>query len=662
MKKITMNILRFNIIVLITLSTVFTTPCLSINIDSLQTVLRVQTGIQRLENLIVLGNAMMKKDRPSSNTYFKEALSMYNKDEKKQFADLSYKIANNYFVLRNNDSAIVYYGKALIAYEGTNDTLNIMKTSTMRGLSYQRMGEFGTSAKHFKTGIRLFYPYWKFHEGENNIGKKHLTTMMTNYGISLYNMGQYDSSLYYATEAYKINMEIGVSSKQIGKSLVNIGIAYLGANRNSESLQYFNDALDRFIPIKDSFNIRKCYNNIGLTYKQLGEIDDAINNYNKSLEISRAAKDNKGISTSLINLSSLFAKSGETKKAEKSLLEALIIGEKLNNKNLISNSLQNLSNIYWETGNLEKALLYARKAEVVIKETDNMDMLKDNKLLLSNIYEDMGDFNKSLVHHKLYFTLHDSLFNSDNTERFNRLQTEFETLQKEQEIEILKIDKQNQLLENNILKNQQRTTIVVSGLIIVLLVIVGFMIFIKRKKDKLIHHQKELYHKKEKQFAQLELEKSKIKEEELQQSILYKSKQLSTHALHMMQKNSMLQNIQSSLKEISKKVSSDDKPGFKRISLEISKSLRSHKEWDVFKLYFEEVNRTFYGSLNKLNPNLTTNDHRLCALIKLNMNSKEMASVLNVAPNSIKSSRYRLKKKLGLDTEADLEEFIRNIG
>jgi len=48
-------------------------------------------------------------------------------------------------------------------------------------------------------------------------------------------------------------------------------------------------------------------------------------------------------------------------------------------------------------------------------------------------------------------------------------------------------------------------------------------------------------------------------------------------------------------------------------------------------------------------------------LIKLNMNSKEMASVLNISPNSIKSARYRLKKKLELSPEADLEGFIRNI-
>ena len=91
----------------------------------------------------------------------------------------------------------------------------------------------------------------------------------------------------------------------------------------------------------------------------------------------------------------------------------------------------------------------------------------------------------------------------------------------------------------------------------------------------------------------------------------------------------------------------------------IAQSLRSHKDWDVFKLYFQEVNKNFYARLEAINANLTTNEQRLCALIKLNMTSKEMASVLNVAPNSIKSSRYRLKKKLGLQQEDDMEAFIR---
>jgi len=81
-------------------------------------------------------------------------------------------------------------------------------------------------------------------------------------------------------------------------------------------------------------------------------------------------------------------------------------------------------------------------------------------------------------------------------------------------------------------------------------------IWMKRKKDKQIHRQKEIVHKKEKELANAELEKSRLKEKEFRQSILYKSKQLSTHALHMMQKNTMLHEMQTDMKTLSKKQAS----------------------------------------------------------------------------------------------------------
>ena len=133
------------------------------------------------------------------------------------------------------------------------------------------------------------------------------------------------------------------------------------------------------------------------------------------------------------------------------------------------------------------------------------------------------------------------------------------------------------------------------------------------------------------------------------------------HALHMMQKNTILQDIQGSIKEISRKVVSEDRSQLKSLNVQINQSLRADKDWDLFRMYFQDINSNFYEQLKQTSSDLTTHDHRLCALIKLNMNSKEMASVLNVAPNSIKSSRYRLKKKLGLNIEADLEEFIRSM-
>ena len=654
--------LNFGLVFMIIALGYFTKPSNASNTDSLQTLLENQQGKERLATLMQLGNAYQKTDRNQSIDFFKDAYSISPVNDLGQAANISYKLAYNYSVLKQSDSAIKYYDIALLNYKVTFDTLNIMKTLTMKGILLQRLGKFGVSATHFSKGIDLFEPYWEYHQGDADISKKHLATMMSNYGISLYELGQFDSSLFYATENYKIKVEMGASSKQIAKALVNIGIVYLGAHRNKESIRYFTEANELFTSLQDSFNVRKCYNNIGMGYKQLGDTTKAISNYNKALEISRAGKFKSGIAISLINLSSLYHGRGEIKKAETILLESLEIGKELGNKQYTSTSYQNLSGIYLESGEYNKALDYAQNARRIIMETDELDLLEENNLLLSNIHEKLDNSTLSLKYLREYNIIHDSLFNADNTERFNRLQTEFETSKKEQEIQILKIDKKNQLLENQILKSRQTVFISIIVMILILVVIIGFMIFLKHKKDQQINLQKVIVHRKETELAQSELEKIRLKEEELQQSILYKSKQLSTHALHMMQKNTMLHEMQLDIKAMSIKASDEDKPNYKRINLQINQSLRSQKDWDVFKLYFEDVNKNFYQKLNEINPELTTNDHRLCALIKLNMTSKEMASVLNVAPNSIKSSRYRLKKKLGLDVDADLEEFIRGLG
>ncbi len=89
--------------------------------------------------------------------------------------------------------------------------------------------------------------------------------------------------------------------------------------------------------------------------------------------------------------------------------------------------------------------------------------------------------------------------------------------------------------------------------------------------------------------------------------------------------------------------------------------MRKKKDRDLFKLYFEQINESFFDKLKKINPALTGNDYKLCALIKLNMSVKEMASVLNISADSLKNGRYRLKKKLKLGRDEDMNSMIRNI-
>ena len=89
--------------------------------------------------------------------------------------------------------------------------------------------------------------------------------------------------------------------------------------------------------------------------------------------------------------------------------------------------------------------------------------------------------------------------------------------------------------------------------------------------------------------------------------------------------------------------------------------MNSEKDWDLFKLYFEEVNKNFFKTLQKNCGQLTTGEQKLAALVKLNLSVKEAAAVLNISPDSLRKARYRLRRKLGLFDRENLADYLNNI-
>src|SRR5699024_8700294 len=90
-------------------------------------------------------------------------------------------------------------------------------------------------------------------------------------------------------------------------------------------------------------------------------------------------------------------------------------------------------------------------------------------------------------------------------------------------------------------------------------------------------------------------------------------------------------------------------------------SFNLDEDWEDFKHYFEEVHTGFFEALKQQAPTLTTSELRLSALVKLNLTIKEIATILNITPDSVKTARYRLRKKLDMNTEDDLSEFMMNV-
>ena len=82
---------------------------------------------------------------------------------------------------------------------------------------------------------------------------------------------------------------------------------------------------------------------------------------------------------------------------------------------------------------------------------------------------------------------------------------------------------------------------------------------------------------------------------------------------------------------------------------------------NTFAVHFNQVNPTFFANLAKRFPGITANEQKLCAYIKIGMTSKQIASMLNLAPRSVNTNRYRLRKRFGLEQDDDLDQIIKSL-
>jgi len=188
-------------------------------------------------------------------------------------------------------------------------------------------------------------------------------------------------------------------------------------------------------------------------------------------------------------------------------------------------------------------------------------------------------------------------------------------------------------------------------LLFVIIVIVNFMYKLNFNKEK-----QKLLEKKQRVFAisQLENEQEimKLKNEKLRQDVESKSRELGASTMSIIKKNEILNTIKDELTAIK------DESHVKPVLKIIDKNLTNTGDWAVFKEAFNNADTDFLKKVKNAHPILTPNDLRLCAYLRLNLSSKEIAPLLNISPRSVEIKRYRLRKKMDLAHEKSLVEYI----
>ncbi|MEM7382268.1 MAG: helix-turn-helix transcriptional regulator, partial [Bacteroidota bacterium] len=224
---------------------------------------------------------------------------------------------------------------------------------------------------------------------------------------------------------------------------------------------------------------------------------------------------------------------------------------------------------------------------------------------------------------------------------------------------------EDQQKEIALLQQQEKTSSIINwslGLGILGLGVIGFLIFNNQrqktqKERELVNRKQELLASRE-ELAKTALENANLKQNELQQQLEFKNKELTSYTLNFVQKNELLHQIQEKITE------AKNAPGAHQTKLlsQLERSIKQHvtidKDWEDFKRSFEEVHTDFYLRLKEKHPDLSANDLKICTLTRLNLSIKESASILGISPESAKTARYRLRKKLGLDPEQEILDYF----
>ncbi|TAE69590.1 MAG: hypothetical protein EAZ85_12885 [Bacteroidetes bacterium] len=159
----------------------------------------------------------------------------------------------------------------------------------------------------------------------------------------------------------------------------------------------------------------------------------------------------------------------------------------------------------------------------------------------------------------------------------------------------------------------------------------------------------------------LQIQKNEIE----QQSILLadeKNRQLMNITLQIIQKNEILPLMKNFLDNTKTNIEEEEqKKEAKKISKIIAQNTNIDAQWESMKIHFEQVHPNLFKSLNELCPTLTNHDLRQCAYLKMGLDKKEIAVLLNLDPESVRKHQYRIKKKLNLDEETSLPNFLKNI-
>jgi tetratricopeptide (TPR) repeat protein len=535
-----------------------------------------------------------------------------------------------YVRYKSNDyhSAETYFANAYNVFARTGNQSGMFEAGNARGLNFRRLGNFDKADSCYRHCLGMAISL-------ND--SLMIADVKVNLGILLCEKGELDEGIRMFEDALGHYEQIN-NKKSISLALLNIGVVMKMVEEYDKALAYISQSasIEELLQQKSQLVVR--YYNLADLYLDMGELDHAFEYCQKIQSVANEIGSQPFQSECNFLLGKFYYLNNDLVKANDFLEEASDAASNSQHKPLLANIYLMHARTKLKAGEYRKAIELATRAYSLADETQLLMVRKDAAKVLAEAYEKVADHRESLSWYKTFLSHSDSLSYFNQLREISRIEARYNYEKKEKENELLR---NRTSLQEQKLKNRSITTIaLLSGVAMSLIIIV--LLFKRNRDAKLLYEQQQL----------LNLQHL----EEIEGELDGKKRELASKMLFLNQKNELITRLIKRLQEIQQ---SDDHSSEELIS--IVNELRvdaPQTNWKEFEMQFTQVHPGFYQRLYEKHPELTSYEQRICAFLRMNLNTKEISAITGRSAKSIEVTRSRIRTKLKLTRNDNLSSFL----
>jgi tetratricopeptide (TPR) repeat protein len=415
------------------------------------------------------------------------------------------------------------------------------------------------------------------------------------------------------------------------KSTINqdIALIYLNLEYYEKALEYINNAVA--IVGKTNLNFQQL-NNLAVIQSKNGLIDSAEYNYKLVIEKAMSQEAYSFLAMAYSNYGNLKKKKGDFQEAIElyAKSDSICVVFDIHVGTLIN--LINKADLDSKMGQYDLALKKLKNAERISLDFDlpkiNIELFQN----MSEVYQNMSDTNQANFYFKKY-VLAKEMFLGD----YPRSAIMTWELGKENE-RLLALNSQ---IETDVVRQKLKTSIIIFVLVLVLLLIVGISLFLSRRQL-------------------IQINSLLIKKTEVEQELELRSKELLTESIKEAALVEIKQSLFNEIKEVLDALPDSHKNKFEHILQSLQSRPSKFLEKD-FEMRFNSVYEDFFKKVLDIAPDLTPNEIKICAYLRLNISTKEIAALTNKSIGTIDNARSNIRKKLKIDNNTNLQNFLLGI-